>query len=322
MGTRLRSRARTRTRLRGRTPRPDTAAARARAPRGAARNASRGLYGIDARRARARGGGGQAHDRSAACRRDRPGRPRSRASRPDRGARRRHGPVHAPAARIRRVQGLASHERLQAHRRLAELTDEPFGRARHLALSADEPDAELASELERARPQLPTAARRSWRPSSASTRSASRPKAIGPMPIGGRPGPRGPPCRGESARARVLAEDLVARASPGVEQARALFLMAAVETEDLQASVSILEQALPRAASDPELAARIHCELSNKARSFRGLRVAEGHARAAVVLAEGLDDHALRATALDALRRSGSTRPSPARSASRRRRTR
>ena len=47
-------------------------------------------------------------------------------------------------------QELPASERQRAHRRLAELVDDPLARARHLALSTDRPDAELAAVLESA----------------------------------------------------------------------------------------------------------------------------------------------------------------------------
>jgi len=196
-------------------------------------------------------------------------------------------------------QGLSPQERRQAHRRLAELADEPLIRARHVALSADEPDAELASELEHA-------ARTAVDRGTPIIAAELGEHALRLTPPGDRADAdrratataRAHLAAGESARARMLAEEFFARASPGVERARALFLMAAVETEDPEASVSILEQALPGAVPDSELTARIHCELSGRSRYTRGLGVAEEHARTAVALAEGLDDDALRATAL------------------------
>ena len=197
-------------------------------------------------------------------------------------------------------QGLAPKERRQAHRRLAELADERVARARHLALSADEPDAELASELERAATAEPPAhgtpivaaelGEHALRLTPSGNRADADRRATATA--------RAHLAAGESARARVLAEELVARASPGVERARALFLLAAVETEDPEATVSILEQALPQAASDSELTARIHCELGGRSRYTRGLIVAEEHASTAVALAEGLADDELRATAM------------------------
>ena len=47
-------------------------------------------------------------------------------------------------------QGLSIAERQGAHRRLAELVDDQIARARHLALSTDQPDADLAAALEEA----------------------------------------------------------------------------------------------------------------------------------------------------------------------------
>jgi hypothetical protein len=45
-------------------------------------------------------------------------------------------------------QALSDGERQQAHRRLADVADDPVARARHLALSTDTPDAALAAALE------------------------------------------------------------------------------------------------------------------------------------------------------------------------------
>jgi DNA-binding CsgD family transcriptional regulator len=195
-------------------------------------------------------------------------------------------------------QGLAPGERRQAHRRLAELAEESLGRARHLALSADEPDGDLAAELERA-----------------ATAAAAHSTAIVAAELGEHALRLTPPgecadadrraiatarahlAAGEPARARVLAAELLASASPGAERARALVLRADVEAGDLRSKIELLQHALSEAEGEAAIQAQIHQDLSLKIRFMSGLRVAEQHARAAVALADQLDDDAIRASA-------------------------
>jgi AAA ATPase domain len=194
-------------------------------------------------------------------------------------------------------QGLAPEERRQAHRRLAEVAEESLARARHLALSADEPDSELAAELERAA----TAAGAHGTPIVAAELGEH---AIRLTPPGDRADAdrrvaataRAHLAAGEPARARVLAAELLARASPGAERARALVLSADIEG-DIQRTIALLQQALGEADGEAALQAKIHWDLSLRIRFTSGLRVAERHARAAVALADELDDDALRASA-------------------------
>jgi DNA-binding CsgD family transcriptional regulator len=199
-------------------------------------------------------------------------------------------------------QGLAPEERRQAHRRLAEVAEESLARARHLALSADEPDSELAAELERAA----TAAGAHGTPIVAAELGEH---AIRLTPPGDRADAdrrvaataRAHLAAGEPARARVLAAELLARSTPGAERARALVLRADVEAGDIQQTIALLQEALGEAEEDAALQARIHRELSLRIRFTSGLRVAEQHARAAVALADQLDDDALRASARSSL---------------------
>jgi DNA-binding CsgD family transcriptional regulator len=196
-------------------------------------------------------------------------------------------------------QGLAPGERRQAHRRLADLAgDESLARARHLALSADEPNSELAEELERAATaasahgtpivaaELGEHALR-LTPSADSARGDRRVAATARAHL----------AAGETARARVLAAELLARASRGAARARALVLTAELEEGDIQQTIALLQEALGEAEGDEALQAKIHSELSLRIRFTSGLRAAERHARAAVALADQLDDDALRASA-------------------------
>ncbi len=195
-------------------------------------------------------------------------------------------------------QGLAPGERRQAHRRLAEVAEESLARARHLALSADEPDSELAAELEHAATNAsahgtPIVAaelgEHALRLTPPDDRADADRRVVATA--------RAHLAAGELARARVLAAELLTRASPGSERARALVLTAELEEGDIQQTIALLQEALGEAEGDAALEAKIHGELSLRIRFTSGLRVAERHARAAVALADQLDDDALRASA-------------------------
>jgi DNA-binding CsgD family transcriptional regulator len=194
--------------------------------------------------------------------------------------------------------GLSPTERQRAHRRLASVAEEPLARARHLALSADGPDAGLASQLERAA----TAAAASGTPIVAAElgeHALRLTPSAGGVDLDRRAAAvaRAHLASGEAARARTLAAELVARSASGLERARALLLVADAEAEDIQRSIALLEEALREASADAALQATIHQQLSLAIRFTSGLRVAEGHARAAVELADMVADDALRASA-------------------------
>jgi DNA-binding CsgD family transcriptional regulator len=191
-------------------------------------------------------------------------------------------------------QRLAPGERRQAHRRLAEVAEDSLARARHLALSADEPDSELAAELERAAAHgTPIVAAELGEHALRLTPPVNRADADRRVAATA----RAHLAAGEPARARMLADELLALASPGAERARALVLMADVEAGDIQQTIALLQEALDEVEGEAALQAKIHRELSLRIRFTSGLRVAERHARAAVALADQLDDDALRASA-------------------------
>jgi DNA-binding CsgD family transcriptional regulator len=199
-------------------------------------------------------------------------------------------------------QGLSARERQQAHRRLAELADDPLARARHLALSTDQPDGELAARLEDAAVAAhaqgaPIAAaelgEHALRLTPPETRADADRRATAAA--------RAHLAAGEVERGRVLAGELLARARAGVERAEALALMAEMESEHAQRVIHLLNEALHEAEAQPALQASIHHRLSLMVRFTAGLAAAERHARASVELAERLDDPALRAAALAGL---------------------
>ena len=145
-------------------------------------------------------------------------------------------------------QGLSADERQRAHRRLAELAGDGLARARHLALSVDRPDPELAAVLEQAAAAAaaqgaPIAAgelgEHALRLTPAETRADADRRAMATARLH--------LAAGEVERARVLAGDLVARASAGTERAEALVLLAEIESEAPQRAIPLLQEALPDA---------------------------------------------------------------------------
>ena len=199
-------------------------------------------------------------------------------------------------------QGLTAVERQGAHRRLADVVEDPVGRARHLALSTDRPDAELAATLEQAAAAAhvqgaPVVAaelgEHALRLTPAQSRADADRRAVQAA--------RTHLAAGEVERARALASERVARASSGSERAEALAFLGEIEIEEPRHAIPLLNEALLDAGEGSALAASIHLRLSLIVRFTAGIAAAERHARAAVKLAERLDDTALRAAAMAAL---------------------
>ena len=199
-------------------------------------------------------------------------------------------------------QSLSAEERQQSHLRLAGIVDEPLARARHLALSTEEPDAEFAATLEQAgmiaevvgapivAAELGEHALRLTPPG---LRSDVDRRAVAAA--------RAQLAAGEVDRARLLVNDLLARAAPGPERAGALALLADIEQEGPQQSIPLMREALLEPGAPPALQATLHQRLSLLVRFTEGLAAAERHAQAAVELAEGLDDSEIEAAALAGL---------------------
>src|SRR5918994_476903 len=127
-------------------------------------------------------------------------------------------------------QGLTAEERQHAHLRLARVAEEPLARARHLALSTEEPDAELAAALEDAAEiadvigapisaaELGEHALRLTPPGRSSDADRRTLATV-----------RAHLAAGEVGRARVLADGLLARAPPGPGRAPAPSLLDVAE---------------------------------------------------------------------------------------------
>src|SRR4029450_1677917 len=101
---------------------------------------------------------------------------------------------------------------------------------------------------------------------------------------------------GECTRARTIATDVLGEADIGPLRAEALVLLA--ELEGLHPAVPLLEEALRGAVSRPALQWVSECRLAVPVRLEKGFDGALEHARAALELADDLDDDALRVHAL------------------------
>ena len=199
-------------------------------------------------------------------------------------------------------QGLAPTEQRRAHRRLARVVRGSVARARHLALSTDRPAATLAATLE----QEAAAAARQGTPVVAAELGEHALRLTPPDDGAGRDRRAAATARahiaaGTTARARILATELVERSTPGLARAEALQLLADAEGDDIRRGITLRREALVEAEGHPALQAALHAQLALAVRFVEGLEAAERHAAAAVALAEPLGDDALRAAALAGL---------------------
>jgi DNA-binding CsgD family transcriptional regulator len=193
-------------------------------------------------------------------------------------------------------------ERRDTHRRLAEVVADRVHQARHLALGADAPDDDLAAALESAA----GVARDRGLPVAAAELAEHAVRLTPPAAAGDRhrramAAARMHQAAGEGNRARAVAVTLEAEAPAGRRRAEALMLRA--ELERPAVGLTMLEEALTEASGVPELQAAIHRALADAGffSSLRDFAWSERHARAALRLAERLQDDGLRANALGIL---------------------
>jgi DNA-binding CsgD family transcriptional regulator len=188
-------------------------------------------------------------------------------------------------------------QRRSIHRRIAEIVEDPLLRARHLALSSDAPDAEVAAVLDDAATLAvergvsavaAELAEQAVRLTPSGERDERRRRALAAA--------RAHRAAGEWTRAQTIATDLLAERDIGALRVEALALLA--EFEGLDRAVALLEEALREAQSRPALQARVQCRLAWATRFKKGFVGALEHARAALELADELDDDALRVEAL------------------------
>ena len=189
--------------------------------------------------------------------------------------------------------------RRTVHARIAAVVDDPVARARHLALSQDEPNPEIATTLDEA---ANLAADRGA--SAAAAELCEHALRLTPADDGdGRArralaAARAHQAAGEWTRARVIATSL-AEAETGAARAEALIVLA--DLEPIGGSIAVLEEALREAESSPVLEADIQIRLANATRFRDGFVEAHRRAGAALELAERLDDDSLRVRALAVL---------------------
>jgi DNA-binding CsgD family transcriptional regulator len=184
--------------------------------------------------------------------------------------------------------------RRSVHERLAQIVDDPLLRARHLALSKDSPDTEVALELDAAgelaadrgvpavAAELAEQALRLTPPDAVPERHRRALAAAVAHQAAG-----------EWTRARAIASELLDEEDIGSIRAEVLVFLAEIEAVDR--SASLLEQALREADSRPALQSVVHCRLAWAMRFFTA---GFDHAQAALDLADDLDDDVLRAHAL------------------------
>jgi len=191
-------------------------------------------------------------------------------------------------------------QRRALHARLAEIVDDPDERARHLALAAAGPDPQVATALEEA-------ARRARARGAAQSAAEfwERARRLTPAadPAAWRRSADAAECHfeaGDTDRARVLLEDVVARLPPGPDRATALTRLAWIRAmgEGFHVGTDLFRAALAEVGDDP--AARIEIErgLAWSVHEVGDVAGAEPHARAALEMAEKLGDPALLARAL------------------------
>ena len=188
-------------------------------------------------------------------------------------------------------------ERFRVHGRIAEVVDDPLLRARHLALSRDAPDVDVAAVLDAAatlageRGAADVAAELSeqaFRLTPTDLDDDRRRRALAAA--------RAHHAAGEWTRAQTIATGLLREETSSVLRAETLLLLADLESFDR--ATDRLEEALHAARGDPALQSVVHARLAWRARFRKGYLAGLEHAHAALGLAEEVDDDALRVDAL------------------------
>lgn len=187
-------------------------------------------------------------------------------------------------------------QRRSVHERIAGIVEDPLLRARHLALSRDGPDADVAAALDGA--ARLAADRLMWAVAAELAEQALRLTPLHRRDDHHRralAAARMQHAAGEWTRARTITIELLADAGIGPLRAEALVLLA--ELESVDRAVVVLQEALQHAASRPALQSVIHCRLAWATRFRTGYVRALEHARTALRLAQDLDDDVLRGRA-------------------------
>ncbi len=198
-------------------------------------------------------------------------------------------------------QLLSEGERRALHARLAEILDDPEERARHLALSTQEPDETVAAALEDAARRA--AARGAPEAAAELLQAAGRLTPAGADDERRRRGIEAAERSfeaGEVTRARELLAAIAAEAPHGTRRAQALARLGWVcaHAEGFHAGADVFFAALAEPADDLRLRIEILTGLAWCLHSTRTVPSAAEHARAALALAETLGDPTVLASAL------------------------
>jgi DNA-binding CsgD family transcriptional regulator/tetratricopeptide (TPR) repeat protein len=182
--------------------------------------------------------------------------------------------------------------RRSLHARLAERSNDPDVRARHVALSTDEPDASLATLLE-------DAAGRAGRRGAPDVAAELAGHSVTLTPRDDAEGIRRRTlseiryraAAGEVSRALAVADGLIGRLPPGPGRAEALVQRAQLEDEDLETGEALLLRALDDAGPDRMLRGQVLDQLGWLRGVFRGdLRTGIAYAREALAVADEMGD--------------------------------
>ncbi|NES39775.1 AAA family ATPase [Micromonospora sp. PPF5-17] len=161
--------------------------------------------------------------------------------------------------------------RRRLHARLADLTDDPDLRARHLARCTEEPDSGVATALEEAADRASTRgalglaaefAEHSLRLTPASEADAERRRTLELI--------RHLAAAGDMGQALDIADRAIARLPSGPARAEALVARAQLEDDDIDTGEALLERALNEAGDDEALRGRLLDQLGWLRGVFRG----------------------------------------------------
>jgi DNA-binding CsgD family transcriptional regulator len=189
--------------------------------------------------------------------------------------------------------------RREVHWRLGEIAPNVEERARHLALSSECPDEDVAAALDQAAQAAAARGAPDVAAELAELASALTPAARLPARWRRRADAGGYLFRaGDTGRARCHLEALVEEMPAGRDRAEALLVLATTLAYDVgePAAAAMLEQALGEASASRPLQARIHIEIAKLNES--GLSCAAEHAQAGLALAERAGDPGLAGEAL------------------------
>jgi DNA-binding CsgD family transcriptional regulator len=199
-------------------------------------------------------------------------------------------------------QSLPGETRRHAHRILADVVVDPLERARHLALSAAGPDAEIAAALEDAaavagsRGAMVLAAELGEHALRLTPAAARQDEERRTMTAA-----RAHLAAGEVDRARALGRVIEERVQEGSKRAEALIFLSELESGRLADRIALRRAALREPSTEPRVRLLAHQRLALELRFTEGVAAAQEHAQAAVELATELGDDGLRAGALASL---------------------